>query len=78
MSQLGALLGKYGSADLQDINIGTVLGEMIEVMRGQSLILQPPVTMLVRGVVTIEGLMENIAPETNVMEVVSQRRERVG
>lgn len=72
LSQLGALLGKYGSADLQDINIGTVLGEMIEVMRGQSLILQPPVTMLVRGVVTIEGLMENIAPETNVMEVVSE------
>lgn len=72
LSQLAALLGKYGSADLQDINIGAVLGEMIEIMRGQSLIMLPAVTMLVRGVVTIEGLMESIAPTTNVLEVVSQ------
>lgn len=71
LSQLSSLLDKYGSADLDDINIGTVLGEIVEVMRGQSLIMMPAVTMLVRGVVTIEGLMENISPSTNVLEVLS-------
>lgn len=72
LAQLGILLDKYSSADLQDINIGTVLGEMVEVMRGQNLIMMPSVTMLVRGVVTIEGLAERISPTTNVLEVVSQ------
>lgn len=72
LSQLASLLGKYSAADLQDINIGTVMGEMVEVMRGQNLIMMPAVTMLVRGVVTIEGLLDNIAPNTNVLDVVSE------
>lgn len=72
LSQLASLLNKYGSAQLNDINIGTVLGELVEVMRGQNLIMMSAVTMLVRGVVTIEGLLENISPTTNIMDILSK------
>ncbi len=70
-SQMAALLQKYGNADLSDINIGTLLEEVIEVMRSQNLIVVPSVTMLARGVMTIEGVLAEIAPNTNVLKVIS-------
>lgn len=72
LQDLGVLLDKYGSSDLSDINIGDAMGEMVEVLRTQNLIMAPAVTMLVRGIVTLEGVMEAIAPNLNVIQIVSQ------
>ncbi len=72
MAKLSQLLGKYGSADLSEINMGEAFGEMVEVMRRQNLIMLPSVTMLVRGLMTIEGVLDDIAPKTNVMDIVSE------
>lgn len=72
MGKLSQLLEKYGSADLSEINMGEAFSEMIEVMRKQNLIMLPSVTMLVRGLMTIEGVLDDIAPQTNVMDIVSK------
>lgn len=72
LSQLDQLLDQYGSADLSDIDMGKLFGEMVEILRSQNLIMMPSVTMLVRGVITIEGVLDTIAPRTNVLDVVSQ------
>lgn len=71
LSQMTVLLQKYGNADLSDINIGVLFEEVIEVMRSQNLVVAPSVTMLARGVMTIEGVLAEIAPDTNVLKVVS-------
>lgn len=72
LSSLTQLLEKYGSADLIDIDMGDVFGELIEILRNQNLIMVPSVTMLVRGVITIEGVLDDIAPRTNLIEIVSK------
>lgn len=72
LQELSILLDKYSSSDLSDINVGDAMGEMVEVMRTQNLIMAPAVTMLVRGIVTLEGVMEAIAPSLNVIQIVSQ------
>lgn len=72
LADLSHLLDKYGSSELADIDMGTVFGEMVEVMRSQSLIMMPSVTMLVRGIITIEGVLDDIAPQMNVLNVVSE------
>lgn len=72
LEELSVLLDKYGSSNLSDINIGDAMGEMVEVIRGQNLIMAPAVTMLVRGVVTLEGVMEHLAPSLNVLQIVSE------
>lgn len=72
LADLSHLLDKYGSSELADIDMGTVFGEMVEVMRSQSLIMMPSVTMLVRGIITIEGVLDDIAPRMNVLDVVSE------
>ncbi len=72
LEELSVLLDKYGSSNLSDINIGDAMGEMVEVIRGQNLIMAPAVTMLVRGGVTLEGVMEHLAPSLNVLQIVSE------
>jgi ubiquinone biosynthesis protein len=72
LSALSGLLGKYSTAELKDINVGVVFEEVIEVLRAQNLILVPAVTMLVRGLATIEGVLEKISPDTNVVKIVGQ------
>ncbi len=72
LSKLSQLLEQYGSADLADIDMGAVFGEIVEVLRSQNLIMMPSVTMLVRGIITIEGVLDVIAPRTNVLDIVSQ------
>lgn len=72
LSQLSAMLDKYGTATLADIDIAAAFGEIIEVMRDQNLIMLPEVTMLVRGFATLEGVLDAIAPNTNVIDIVSE------
>lgn len=71
LSQLTQLLEKYGSANLSEIDMGDVFGELVEILRSQNLLMMPSVTMLVRGVITIEGVLDDIAPRTNLIEIVS-------
>ena len=67
---------KRQSVDLADINVGTALLDVIEVMRTQNLTLPPSLTMLARGMVTIEGVLVDIAPDTSVVEIISDHVKR--
>ena len=72
LAKMDHLLAEYGQADMANINIGEAFQEVIEVLRRQSLIMSPSVTMLARGFVTLDGLLTEIAPDTSVIDVVSQ------
>lgn len=72
LSQMDALLTEYGTADLRDINMGAAFQEIVEMLRTQNLIMVPSVTMLARGVVTIEGVMAELDPKASVVQIVSQ------
>ncbi len=72
LRELSVLLDKYGSSELANLNIGDIMGEVVEVLRTQNLIMAPAVTMLVRGIVTLEGVIEVMAPTLNVLDIVSQ------
>lgn len=72
VESLGAWLDRYAVANLTDVNMGDILTELIEMFKAQQLIILPEITLLVRSVVTIEGLIEEIAPNTSVMGIVSQ------
>jgi ubiquinone biosynthesis protein len=52
--------------------VGTVLTEVIEVLRDQNMVMTSSVTMLARGFVTLEGVIAQISPSTSVIEIVSK------
>lgn len=72
LAMLSRLLNKYSSSELAEIDMGVIFGELVEILRNQNLIMSSSVTMLVRGIITIEGVLGDIAPKTSVIGIVSQ------
>lgn len=72
LEALSRLLAEYSTAEMKEINVGTVLTEVIEVLRGQNMVMTSSVTMLARGFVTIEGVVAQVAPDISVIEIVSK------
>lgn len=70
LQKLSILLNKYATAELDDLDLGEILGEVVEIMREQNLIMSSSVTMLVRGLVTLEGVIQKLAPSLNILQVV--------
>lgn len=72
VESLGFWLDRYASANLSDVNMADIFSDLVDMLKAQSLIISPDITVLVRSVVTIEGLVTEIAPHTNVMQIVSE------
>ena len=72
LEALSRLLAEYSTAEMKEINVGTVLTEVIEVLRGQNMMMTSSVTMLARGFVTIEGVIAQVGPDISVIEIVSK------
>lgn len=64
---------KYGSANLGGINMGKLFQDLIDIMKENHVSLPPSLTMLVRGLTTIEGVVADIAPEINIIQVAGNR-----
>ena len=71
MGQIANLINQYGSSDMSDLNIGTALLDIIEVLRTQGLVVTPSVTKLARGFLTHEGVLTDIAPDVKVLDIVT-------
>lgn len=71
-SDLDMLLNKYSDADLGELNLGLLLEEMIKIMGDNHIQLPSNISMLARGLVTIEGVIGVVAPETNAVEIAKE------
>lgn len=70
------LLEKYASADLGTMDLAEVMQDMTEVMHQNGIAMPSSLTMLARGLATIEGVVAELSPELNVMSVVTARLGR--
>lgn len=71
-SDIDMLLGRYYSMDLKDINLGQLLQDAVRVISENHITLPPGISMLARGMLTIEGVLANISPDTNVIQIARQ------
>ena len=76
LSQLGNLLVSYTTVNLADINVGSALMDVFGVLQTQNLALPPSFTLLARGMVTIEGVLVDIAPDTSVIDIIAAHVKR--
>ena len=63
---------RYAASDLAELNLGRVLSDMMEIAAKHQIGLPNTVTMLVRGVLTIEGVLEDCSPQTSLMEIFAR------
>lgn len=67
------LLSKYGKTDMGDIDVAQVLMDIMEVMKENKIIMPHGLTMLARGLTHMEGVLADLAPGINMVEIASKR-----
>ena len=67
------LIDSYGSEDLADLEISRIFEDMIEIMKANGIEIPSSLTMLMRGLTTLEGVVAGFSPETNIIEVFGAR-----
>lgn len=66
------LLTQYGSMGLADMDLGRMLEEFLGLANSHG-ISMPRVTMLTRGMLTIQGVLASLAPELNLVQIMANR-----
>lgn len=64
-------LSRYGDLDLANIQLGHIMEEVKEVLDYHYIALPRGVSMLIRGIVTIEGVLAFCSPHVNFVQVVA-------
>lgn len=65
------MLGKYASMDLGSLDAGQFITELLRLAQTHGIMLPSGVAMLARGIMTIEGVLTKLNPETNFLQIVS-------
>lgn len=69
-SEVEALLEKYRSMAMSDINISTVVTEVVEILNRYGVSVPSSLTMLGRSLLVIQGMLAGVDPDVNVMQIV--------
>ena len=67
---IGDMLDRYSSLEIGNINIIKVRDDIMAVANRNGLTMPPGISMLGRGLVTIEGVVGKISPEINIMQIL--------
>ena len=68
---IDGLLMKYGSVDMGQINVAEVMTDLMDVMKDNKIKMPHGLTMLARGLTHMEGVLPDIAPDTNMVETAA-------
>ena len=67
------LLTQYGSMRLADMDLGRMLEEFLGLANSHGISMPEGVTMLTRGMLTIQGVLASLAPELNLVQIMANR-----
>ncbi|MDO4548486.1 MAG: AarF/UbiB family protein [Clostridia bacterium] len=67
------IFDKYASAGLGSMDLAKVFDDITRVMRENNISMPASLTMLARGLATIEGVLADLSPDINVLSVVKAR-----
>ena len=68
---IDTLLMKYGSTNMGSINVAEVLSDLMDVMKDNKIMMPHGLTMLARGLSHMEGVLADIAPDLNMVEIAT-------
>ena len=72
LEDVEVIFGKYMNVtSINDLDLGAVLEEVLDICTRHYITLPGKYTMLVRSIVTFEGVIEQLCPDLNLFELVS-------
>ena len=70
---LGMFMAQYGKMEMKDIDIAKILMELMEIMKKNHMAMPHGMTLLVRGLTQVEGVLAEISPEISIVEIAAAR-----
>ncbi len=70
-NDIDSVMERYCSMNLEDMNIGELLGEVVELAANHGIALPQGFSMLVRALVTIEGVVAKLNVDVNMAQLFS-------
>ena len=70
-NDIDSVMERYCSMNLEDMNIGELLGEIVELAANHGIALPQGFSMLVRALVTIEGVVSKLNVDVNMAQLFS-------
>ena len=70
---ISAFMSKYASSDLASIDLAQLFTEFMSVLKTNKVEMPSNFTMLVRGLATVEGVVADLSPEIQVVNIASAR-----
>ena len=67
------LIDKYGNQEMGQIDVAVFMQELMEIMKTNKIALPHGFTMLARGLTQMEGVLADIAPSINMVEIAAAR-----
>lgn len=74
MDDLNAMMDKYMTvATLEDIDMSILFGEITDICNRNYISIPGRYTMLIRSIATMEGVIEELAPELKLFDLITQK-----
>lgn len=70
LSDLDAIVADFASLDLRDLDIANFMTSLLNLARKNGIELPSVITMFVRGLVTLEGLLSEYMPDVNMIAII--------
>lgn len=75
LAELDNILDTYGTMDLHDLDLGAFLSDLIGLARRYAIELPGAMTMIARGLVTLEGVIDEFLPGVSMIEIIEHHLE---
>ena len=72
LSDLDSMLSRYASDSIADIDLSAAMADLLSLIREQHIAMPASFTMLARGIMTLEGTLEALAPEISIIGVIEE------
>ena len=72
LAELDVILERYGSVEVENIDIGQFLNDILNVTRQTNVTLPSSVTMVSRGLVTMEGTLLEYVGSFNMVDIINK------
>lgn len=72
-SDIDDFLARYGKMDLGGMNLGQIVEELMNLAREHHISLPKGMSMLSRGILTLEGVLATLSPEINLLQIMANR-----
>ncbi|PWG59335.1 ABC transporter [Bifidobacterium catulorum] len=71
LSDLDAIVQDFGTVSLQDLDIGAFVTALVQLSRKHHVELPGIVTTVARGLVTLEGVLDEFLPDTDMIAIIT-------